>query len=140
MRWRRMKCALAAMAASGAVAAIPAVLAPAAQAETGAHGVVAIHTGPWGYREVVSGKGTTQQLHDLIHRYGAVTNTPIGYLVSMGAWAAINPFAGAAVQTYMWTVQYKVDQAVARNTCFALVRLTSWPNVYWPGVEPWGCR
>jgi hypothetical protein len=120
----------------GGVAALAAPVS--AQAESGASGIVAIHTGSWGYREVVYGKSSTQQLynetHPMSNLWGAAS-----YLGGLGASAAINPFSAAAAGTYMWTVQQQVGNAVAHNTCFALVRL-AWVPVYWPGVEPWGCR
>jgi hypothetical protein len=72
----------------------------------GAYGIVAVHTGSWGYREVVYGKGTTQQ----------IANSPVwdlGALIAGYTWFGLP----AAVDLYL--VKYEAQQAVNSGRCFA---------------------
>jgi hypothetical protein len=102
--------------------------AGSAQAESGASGIVAIHTGSWGYREVVYGKNWTQGIATWGGRYGVYEDI-VGDLSDL-----IGPVA-------VWedATVYQAQHAAASNRCLAMVRM-AWVPIYFPGIESWGCR
>jgi len=117
------------MAAFGAiVATVGIVSANPASASTGAYGVVAVHTGSWGYREVVLGRGTTQQW----------ANSPWWDLG--GTVATTLSLYGLPFAVDLYLVHYEAQQAANSGRCVALVRSDWWLGWSAPGVESWGCR
>jgi hypothetical protein len=115
--------------AGGAAVAMP------ASASTGAYGVVAVHTGGWGYMETVYGKGTTHQLATSpVWEVGGILG---GAVVGWSSAAA--QLAALPLSVYAWTIHYRAQQADASGQCFAMVR-PFWGAPSFPGVESWGCR
>jgi len=111
--------------AGGGIGGAALVAAPDAQAA--AYGVVAVHTGSWGYREVVFGRGTTQQIAD----------SPWWALAGMVVGQA--GLYGLPVVESLYLNQYEAEKAASHGICFAVVRPT-WIPWAFPGVESWGCR
>lgn len=102
---------------------VPLAIAPMADA----WGVVAVHNGSWGYKEVVYGKATTRQ----------IANAPAWDVVYImlgagGLWGI--PLAVSA-----WTIKYRAQDAVNTGQCFAMVR-PFWGAGWWAAKSPWGCR
>lgn len=121
----------AAATTAAAALTVPALfmLAAPANASSGAYGVVAVHTGGWGYREVVFGKGTTQQL----------ANSPVWDLIPILMQATPYIPEAALVVESAYLIKYEAQQAVRSGQCFAAVRPT-WVPWSFPGTESWGCR
>ena len=118
---------VAAPVAAVATANVPQATPDLLPAYGGAYGIVAVHNGSWGYKEIVYGRGTTAQL-------AASPYWDLGMILSgVTGW-------GIPLAVTMWAAKTKAQEAVNTNQCFALVRPTYWPNIYWPARESWGCR
>lgn len=89
-------------------------------------GIVAVHTGGWGYREVVYGRGTTRE----------IANAPVWNVIQI--LSAAGGIFGIPVALNAWTFQYRAQDALNSGQCFALVR-PFWGSWYWPAKESWGC-
>ena len=134
--------ALAATAATGLVS----VNESPASATTGASGVVAVHTGSWGYREVVYGRATTRLIAtSSVWELGPllVGATAGGVAAaSGGAYAASVVAASLAalpVATQLYLIKFRAQEADRLGQCFAIVRPTSVP-VSFPARTWQDCR
>lgn len=128
---------LATVAALTSVLAGGAVLVgqQAANADDGT-GVVAQHTGRWGYNEIVFGKSTTRRIAtSSIWDIGSLVGGPaVAYLGSPAAQLVAIPGG-----VYLWTVKWRAQDALNTGQCFSLVR----PFYGSPGfaAKTWqGCR
>jgi len=101
-----------------------------ARGASGANGIVAIHTGSWGYREVVYGRGTTHWL--------ATSSYPLSVAGTLIAWSG-GIRIPVLLPVYLGTMVYRAEQADNSGRCFAMVRPT-WVPIYFAAVESWGCR
>ena len=89
--------------------------------------MVAVHTGGWGYREMVLGKGSTQQL----------ASSPIPDVVAILS-GILGPWGIGVGGVYAYLVHWRAVDAVNNGQCFAWVR-PFWGSPYFPAKESWGC-
>ena len=118
------------VAASSATAAAAAARTQerAVYVAPGAHGVVAVHTGSWGYKEIVFGRATTRDIAN-----SSVWDISALILSLAGPYG----FAGALDAVL---VKARAQDAVNTGQCFAQVRGWSTGWIYFPGKTGQDCR